>query len=91
MGDRCIKHRKAYVGVCNWCGVHVCELCIADRNGNKVYCDKCVGKLSPFKGAKMPPPPQPRQQGGVGIRDASGKNLPPAKDPVQGKRLEPYY
>lgn len=80
MGDRCIKHRKAYVGVCNWCGVHVCELCIADRNGNKVYCEKCVGKLSPFKGAKMPAPPQP-QRSDLGIKET----------PRKGATYEPYY
>jgi len=75
-GDRCIKHRKAFIGVCNWCGAHVCEMCVADRNGNKLYCEKCVGQLSTVKRAKVPP--LPAQQKTDGSEEPSG-------------RVEPYY
>ena len=75
-GDRCIKHRKPFVGVCNWCGAHVCELCIADRNGNKLYCDKCVGQLSTIKRIKVPAVPQTRQD---------------VPETEKRKGFEPYY
>jgi hypothetical protein len=53
--DRCIKHRKEIIGVCNWCGARLCQLCVADKNGNKLYCEKCVGQLSIVKRVKIPP------------------------------------
>jgi hypothetical protein len=74
--DRCIKHRKAFEGVCNWCGKQVCPLCIAGRNGNKVYCDACVQKIGqPPKKPALPPPP-------AGPARSPGDDEP---------KIEPYY
>ena len=76
--DRCVKHRKNFEGVCNWCGKKVCPLCIAGRNGNKVYCEACVQKLGPPpKKSSLPPVPS-----------SSAPSRDSADDDV---RIEPYY
>jgi hypothetical protein len=77
--DRCVKHRKNFEGVCNWCGKKVCPLCIAGRNGNKVYCDVCVQKLGPPpKKSSLPP------VGGPTATERAAKE----DDDV---KIEPYY
>lgn len=76
--ERCIKHRKDLTAVCNWCGARLCNLCIAHRDGRKVYCDKCSQKLEPLQSAprvtKTDAPVSASRQGG---------KAPPS--------IEPYY
>ena len=52
---RCTKHRRQTVGACNWCGKQLCPYCIGQKEGNKLYCDKCALRLSTVKRAKVPP------------------------------------
>ena len=42
---RCLIHRKDTEVNCNWCGLRMCEDCVAGGNNKKVYCNKCVDKL----------------------------------------------
>jgi hypothetical protein len=51
------------MGNCNWCGKHVCVMCIAKKEGRKVYCEKCAIQLSGVKRIKLPKPePIPREK-----------------------------
>lgn len=45
--ERCIKHRKDHIGGCMWCGKQLCELCIARKEGQKLYCEVCAQQLGP--------------------------------------------
>ena len=74
--DRCIKHRKDFIGVCNWCGARMCDMCVSQRNGNKIYCDKCSGQLSTVQRAKIPAPQQSKQV---------------VNEPHSSPKFEPYY
>ena len=47
MIDRCVSHRKDLVGDCIWCGKKLCELCIARKEGRKLYCQLCSAQLGP--------------------------------------------
>ncbi|MBD3361740.1 hypothetical protein GF358_03030 [Candidatus Woesearchaeota archaeon] len=51
---RCTKHKKEFISTCNWCGKRVCPLCIAKKEGKKVYCEKCATQLAGFKRIKLP-------------------------------------
>lgn len=51
---RCIKHKKAVISNCTWCGKHVCALCVAKKEGKKVYCEKCAIQLAGVKRVKLP-------------------------------------
>ncbi|MBN1644912.1 hypothetical protein JW851_02645 [Candidatus Woesearchaeota archaeon] len=51
---RCNKHKKEVIGHCNWCGKHVCPLCIAKKEGKKLYCEKCAIQLSSIKKIHLP-------------------------------------
>jgi hypothetical protein len=42
---RCLTHRKDTEGDCIWCGRHLCENCIARREGKKFYCERCAVQL----------------------------------------------
>jgi hypothetical protein len=52
---RCDKHRKEHIGGCMWCGKRLCELCIARREGSKLYCDKCAVQLGGIRREHLPP------------------------------------
>ena len=45
--ERCLTHRKDHIGGCMWCGKRLCELCIARKEGNKLYCEICAQQLGP--------------------------------------------
>ena len=51
---RCTKHKKEGAGHCNWCGKLVCPLCIAKKEGRKLYCEKCAIRLAGVKRIKLP-------------------------------------
>jgi hypothetical protein len=51
---RCTKHKKEIMGNCTWCGRHVCALCIAKKEGKRLYCEKCAIQLAGFKRVKIP-------------------------------------
>jgi len=51
---RCTKHRKDFMGPCNWCGAKLCELCIAKQEGRKYYCEHCAVSLVPYKRESLP-------------------------------------
>jgi len=51
---RCDRHRKDFVGRCMWCGKQLCNLCVARRDGNKLYCDKCRGVLGSVRRTQLP-------------------------------------
>lgn len=51
---RCTKHRKDFMGPCNWCGTKLCELCIAKQEGRKFYCEHCAVSLVPYKRERLP-------------------------------------
>lgn len=61
---RCTKHNRSIVGACNWCGKQVCPYCIGQKEGKKLYCEKCAMRLSTVKRTKVPPVkmPETRQQ-----------------------------
>lgn len=52
---RCLTHRKDTMGDCIWCGRHLCEQCVARREGRKFYCERCAVQLPPQRD-KMPVP-----------------------------------
>ncbi|MEM4263574.1 MAG: hypothetical protein QW666_01605 [Candidatus Woesearchaeota archaeon] len=52
---RCLKHHRAIVGPCQWCGKQLCQNCVAKKEGSKLYCEKCAIQLSGIKRAKVPP------------------------------------
>ena len=84
--ERCLKHRKDLVAVCNWCGARLCNLCIVHRDGRKVYCDKCSQKLGPLQSAPRvtttAAPPVQRSGNASSSAQRSGR-APPS--------VEPYY
>ena len=45
--DRCYAHRKDLIGDCIWCGKKLCVLCIARKEGRKLYCELCSASLGP--------------------------------------------
>jgi len=47
--ERCFQHRKDLVGDCIWCGKRLCQLCIARKEGRKLYCDACAERLGPMR------------------------------------------
>ncbi|MBW2978621.1 hypothetical protein KY304_00750, partial [Candidatus Woesearchaeota archaeon] len=51
---RCTKHKKEVIGHCTWCGKPVCPLCVAKKEGKKLYCEKCAIQLSGIKKIKLP-------------------------------------
>ncbi len=51
---KCDKHKKDHVGGCMWCGKRVCEYCIAKREGNKLYCEKCAINLGGVRREHLP-------------------------------------
>ncbi|GEM_PF-2015498 len=51
---KCDKHRKDHIGGCMWCGKKLCELCVAKREGVKLYCDKCVNLLGNIRRESLP-------------------------------------
>ncbi len=60
---RCTKHKKEVLGHCTWCGKPVCPLCIAKKEGRRLYCEKCAIKLAGIKRVKLPKPPAaPKQE-----------------------------
>lgn len=50
---RCLTHRKDTLGDCMWCGKHLCENCVARREGRKFYCERCATQL-PSQRERMP-------------------------------------
>ena len=62
---KCNQHRKDTIGDCMWCGRKLCELCIAKKEGIKLYCDKCIVHLSRVRRERLPPAmPRPPPSGG---------------------------
>jgi hypothetical protein len=59
---RCLKHRKTTIGSCQWCGNQLCPHCVNKKEGRKIYCEKCVIRLSGVRRAKVPPPQQIKAQ-----------------------------
>jgi len=51
---RCLIHKKELVGNCTWCGKQLCLLCIAKKEGKKIYCEKCTGQLAGLQRVKLP-------------------------------------
>lgn len=62
--NRCDKHRKDQVSGCMWCGKRLCELCIAKREGSKVYCEKCCVSLGGVRRERLPELGVPRPPAG---------------------------
>lgn len=56
---RCLKHHRAIVGACQWCGKQLCQNCVAKSEGSKIYCEKCAIQLSGIRRAKVPPVKMP--------------------------------
>ncbi len=52
---KCDKHRKDHFAGCMWCGKRLCEFCIAKRDGNKFYCEKCAVNLGSIRRVHLPP------------------------------------
>ena len=52
---RCVKHHRTTIGACQWCGKQLCPFCVAKKEGQKLYCEKCTILLSGVKKAKLPP------------------------------------
>jgi len=73
---RCTKHKKQIIGNCNWCGKPICPLCVAKKDGRKLYCEKCAKQLAGVKRIKLPKPkPIPRQEKPVEKQMDSKKKL----------------
>ena len=67
--EKCIKHGKELIGGCMWCGKHLCEFCIARKEGLKLYCENCAQSLGPprrtipkVEPKPLPPPSLPAQK-----------------------------
>jgi len=37
-----------------WCGRRLCELCIAKKDGGKLYCEKCAVQLGGVRREHLP-------------------------------------
>ncbi len=46
---KCPQHRRDITATCVWCGKRLCPECVGKQDGKKLYCDKCVVSLAPFK------------------------------------------
>jgi hypothetical protein len=75
---RCIKHKKEVMGNCNWCGKHVCPLCIAKKEGRKLYCEKCAIQLAGVKRIKLPKP-KPIERKQTSVETPAEKQMEPTK------------
>lgn len=51
---KCNYHGKELEHTCVWCGSKICELCIGKKEGNKVFCSRCVESIGDFKKARIP-------------------------------------
>jgi ribosome-binding protein aMBF1 (putative translation factor) len=71
---RCTNHRKELIGNCTWCGKHVCPLCIAKKEGRKLYCERCAIQLVGVKRVKLPKPASPEK-----IQETAQKQMEPTK------------
>ncbi len=47
--EKCHKHNKDLQGGCMWCGKRLCEICIARKEGAKIYCEVCAQQLGPAR------------------------------------------
>lgn len=51
---RCTNHKREFDGACNWCGKKLCEMCVAQQQGRKIYCEHCAVALVPYKAERRP-------------------------------------
>lgn len=51
---RCLTHKKELIGNCTWCGKQLCLLCIAKKEGKKIYCERCATQLAGLQRVKLP-------------------------------------
>ncbi len=52
--NTCDKHKKDFLGACNWCGKKSCEFCIQRTEGKKIYCEKCVPLIGSIRREPRP-------------------------------------
>ncbi len=70
---RCLTHKKELIGNCTWCGKQLCLLCIAKKEGKKLYCERCTTQLAGLQRIKLPKPTTETQQ------ETAEKQMEPTK------------